>query len=57
MTPPLPSAEKMLPVSIAFCLLLVMARMGYTGSIMYGFYLWNTLLALVPMAFSKQLRE
>lgn len=55
MTQPLSSAGKMLPVSIAFCLLLVVVRMCYTGSFMYGFYIWNTVLALVPLFFSRRL--
>ncbi|WP_119080482.1 DUF1361 domain-containing protein [Chitinophaga alhagiae] len=55
MNTPLSSAAKMLLVSIAFCLLLVGVRMYYTGSIMYGFYIWNMVLAVMPLIFSRQL--
>ncbi|RPE08640.1 DUF1361 domain-containing protein [Chitinophaga lutea] len=55
MKTPLSSAGKMLLVSVSFCLLLTVVRMCYTGSIMYGFYIWNMVLALVPLAFSRKL--
>lgn len=57
MNAPLSSAAKMLLVSVAFCLLLVGVRMYYTGSIMYGFYIWNMVLAVMPLVFSRQLAD
>lgn len=48
-------AEKMLVLSLTFTLLLIAARMLYTGKLYYAFYAWNLFLAAVPIFFARQL--
>ncbi len=47
--------EKMLLLSIGFTGLLLLTRILYTGERAYGFYCWNTFLAMIPMLFSRLL--
>lgn len=49
--------EKMLFTCIAFNMLLLCIRIVYTSDLMYGFYIWNTFLATVPLFFSRQLKK
>ncbi|MEX6686048.1 DUF1361 domain-containing protein [Danxiaibacter flavus] len=51
----LSAAEKMLAICIFFNLALFVARFIYTRELNYGFYIWNTFLAVVPMLFSRRL--
>ncbi len=53
----LPPVEKMLVISIGFTMALLFARIIYTSDIMYGFYVWNTFLATVPLLLSRQLKK
>jgi uncharacterized membrane protein len=47
--------EKMLLVSLAFIIVLVIARVIITKQLMYAFYCWNLLLAIIPLLLSKWL--
>jgi uncharacterized membrane protein len=47
--------EKMLVLSIAFTMLLLAFRIMYTQELTYIFYVWNTILAIVPLWFSRKL--
>jgi uncharacterized membrane protein len=47
--------EKMLLVSILFNMLLLFVRFYYTKELAYGFYIWNTFLAVLPLLFSRSL--
>lgn len=47
--------ERMLLLSISFTMLLLLARIVYTWELLYGFYIWNTFLAVVPVLFSRKL--
>jgi len=47
--------EKMLLVSILFNMLLLFVRFYYTKELTYGFYVWNTFLAILPLLFSRAL--
>jgi uncharacterized membrane protein len=49
------SLEKMLMGSILFSVLLILLRYYLTKEFTYGFYLWNTLLAILPVLFSRLL--
>lgn len=46
---------KILFASISFTILLLVARIIYTGELTYAFYLWNLFLALIPLAASSRL--
>lgn len=45
----------MLLVSISFTMLLLLTRFFYTRELTYGFYIWNTFLAVLPLLFSRSL--
>jgi uncharacterized membrane protein len=47
--------ERMLLVSIFFTMLLLFVRFCYTKELEYGFYIWNTFLAMLPLLFSRRL--
>lgn len=47
--------EKMLAVAILFTMTLLLARFYYTGTLTYGFYGWNTFLAILPVLISRLL--
>lgn len=49
-------AEKMLAAFLAFTVCLLGVRVAYTGTVMYMFYPWNLLLAIVPLFLSRRLR-
>lgn len=49
------SLERMLLVSISFTMLLLLTRFFYTRELTYGFYIWNTFLAVLPLLFSRSL--
>lgn len=51
------SFEKMLATCIGFNMLLLCFRIFYTNDLMYGFYIWNTFLAVVPLLLSRQLEK
>ena len=51
------SIEKMLMVSVMFTLVLLAARIVYTGQLYYIFYVWNLALASVPLALSRWLAK
>ncbi len=42
------STGKMLLLSVAFSMCLLLFRFWYSGTLAYGFYIWNTFLALIP---------
>lgn len=48
-------AEKMLALSLLFTLLLITARVLYTGKLYYVFYVWNLFLAVMPVCFARLL--
>jgi uncharacterized membrane protein len=47
--------EKMLLLPISFTMLLLVVRICYTKELTYGFYIWNTFLAVMPLLFSRKL--
>lgn len=47
--------SKILFASISFTILLLAARIIYTGTLTYAFYLWNLFLALIPLGASSRL--
>ncbi|MCF6402551.1 DUF1361 domain-containing protein [Chitinophaga filiformis] len=47
--------ERMLLVSVSFTMLLLLTRVMYTKELVYGFYIWNTFLAILPLLFSRSL--
>lgn len=47
--------SKMLLLSIGFSMSLLIVRVIYSETLIYGFYVWNTFLAAVPYALSAQL--
>ena len=47
--------EKMLAVSIIFNMALLLLRFYRLRELEYGFYVWNTFLAILPLLFSRQL--
>jgi uncharacterized membrane protein len=47
--------NRLLLTSVAFGLLMVMARIVYTGQLTFAFLLWNLFLAFVPYLLSYQL--
>lgn len=49
--------EKMILISVGFTMLLLLIRIIYAGELLYIFYPWNILLALIPLYFSRQLRN
>ena len=44
--------QQLVSISLGFTLVLLAARVFYTGTVMYFFYPWNLFLALVPVFFS-----
>jgi uncharacterized membrane protein len=46
---------KLLALSIGFLAILLIARFYYTKTLFFGFYAWNTFLALIPIALSSLL--
>jgi uncharacterized membrane protein len=51
----LSSLEKMLVASILFNMSLLFVRFYHTNELAYGFYPWNTFLAVLPLLFSRSL--
>ena len=51
------SLEKMILLSIGFTMSLLMVRILFTRELTYGFFPWNTLLALIPLLFSRKLKH
>jgi uncharacterized membrane protein len=49
------SLEKMILVSIGFTMSLLFIRILFTRELTYGFFPWNTILAVVPLLFSRKL--
>lgn len=47
--------EKMLFASILFNMSLLFVRFYHTHELTYGFYVWNTFLAVLPVLFSRSL--
>ena len=47
--------ERMLAISILFNMLLLIVRFYHTKELVYGFYVWNTFLAVLPLLFSRSL--
>ncbi len=47
--------SKILFASISFTILLLAARIIYTGTLTYAFYLWNLFLAIIPLGASNRL--
>jgi len=47
--------ERMLLISILFNMLLLLVRVYFTKELTYGFYTWNTFLAVLPLLFSRVL--
>lgn len=47
--------ERMLLLSILFNMLLLLVRVYFTKELTYGFYIWNTFLAVLPLLFSRAL--
>jgi uncharacterized membrane protein len=46
---------KIIFASISFTILLLIARIIYTGEFTYAFYMWNLFLALIPLVASARL--
>ena len=46
---------KLLALSIVFLAILLIARFYYTKTLFFGFYIWNTFLALIPIVLSSLL--
>jgi uncharacterized membrane protein len=46
---------KIIFASISFTILLLIARIIYTGEFTYAFYMWNLFLALIPLVASSRL--
>jgi uncharacterized membrane protein len=53
----LSATENMLFISVGFTMLLLAARNILTKELAYGFYFWNTFLAIVPFLFSQKLSK
>ncbi len=51
------SLEKMILLSIGFTMSLLVVRVLFTRELTYGFFPWNTLLAVVPLLFSRKLKQ
>lgn len=51
------SLEKMILLSIGFTMCLLVVRVIFTRELTYGFFPWNTLLALIPLLFSRKLKD
>jgi uncharacterized membrane protein len=51
------SLEKMILVSIGFTMSLLFIRILFTRELTYGFFPWNTILAMIPMLFSRKLKD
>jgi uncharacterized membrane protein len=51
------SLEKMILVSIGFTMSLLFIRIIFTRELTYGFFPWNTILAIIPMLFSRKLTD
>ena len=51
------SLEKMILVSIGFTMSLLFIRILFTKELTYGFFPWNTILAIVPLLFSRKLTD
>ncbi|BAV04826.1 Uncharacterized membrane protein [Filimonas lacunae] len=49
--------EKMLALSILFNMLLLAVRFYFMRELTYGFYVWNTFLAVLPLFFSRMLAK
>jgi uncharacterized membrane protein len=49
--------DRMLLMSISFTLLLLTARIIFSGQMVYLFYPWNLFLALVPLLLSRKLKK
>jgi len=47
--------EKMIGISVLFNMLLLFVRIIYTQELTYGFYIWNTILALIPLTISRKI--
>ena len=47
--------EQMLLLSITFTIVLLLARIAYTGKLMYLFFAWNIFLAVIPVLASRRL--
>jgi uncharacterized membrane protein len=53
----LSSLERMLMLSVLFSMALLLVRFCYTRELTYCFYAWNTFLAVVPVLFSRALKQ
>ena len=51
------SIERMLLLSVSFTIVLLVARMLYSGTYIYMFYVWNIWLAIIPVLASRQLTK
>jgi uncharacterized membrane protein len=51
------SLEKMILVSIGFTMSLLFIRILFTKELTYGFFPWNTVLAIIPLLFSRKLND
>ena len=51
------SLEKMILLSIGFTMSLLVVRVLFTRELTYGFFPWNTLLAVIPLLFSRKLKQ
>jgi uncharacterized membrane protein len=51
------SLERMLLISIAFTIILLIIRITITSKLTYVFFAWNLFLAIVPILFSRQLNK
>ncbi len=50
------SLQKILLAGVSFMLLLLLARMWFTQSLLFGFLAWNTFLAFIPCFLSARLQ-
>jgi uncharacterized membrane protein len=51
------SLERMILVSIGFTMSLLFIRILFTKELTYGFFPWNTVLAIIPLLFSRKLTD
>ncbi|MES2006036.1 MAG: DUF1361 domain-containing protein [Bacteroidota bacterium] len=49
------ATSKMMALSVAFLMSLLLVRFYYSHSVYYGFYVWNSFLAIVPYVISTRL--
>ncbi|MFT3826855.1 MAG: DUF1361 domain-containing protein [Chitinophagaceae bacterium] len=49
--------DRLLTASMAFSVLMVAARIAYTGNMLFGFLIWNLVLAYIPYVLTNWLQQ